>query len=104
MFLYSDNSVKCYRDGEFSFYGSINTDLDVVDLTCYIDNSQSNKKKASLALEEDNDDMQLNSDSEDLEQNSELNYFGLTKDDKLIHNGTLLINDCTSYTVYNDKF
>jgi len=33
-----------------------------------------------------------------------INYFGLTADDKLIHNGNLVINDCTSYCIADNKF
>ena len=104
LFLYHDNTIKCLRDGEICLYGSLNSDLDVIDLICYSDVSHSNKKKVSMVLDE-NEDMNYMSDSEDHQDSgTELNYFGITKDDKLLHNGTVIINDCTSYTVYNEKF
>ena len=101
-FLYNDNSIKVYspNSSDLVSAGNLKTDLNVIDLECYNPITSSNKKKASMALSELEDNNSYVSDD-----NTEvINYFGLTNEDKLLHNGALVVNDCTSYCIADNKF
>lgn len=85
-----------------NFFGSLNTDLNVVDLVTYtlaVPAVKGNPKKNSEVLSENSENEEPKN-----EEDFTINYFGLTSDDKLMHNGIVVLTDCTSFTVADNSF